>query len=158
MWDKWWVVIPISLLLAGCSTVSSKRLSTLEIKVSTLEAKVDSIEQRQSAVENQSGESRESVGYVKGKIDNMPKGPSTVVVKGLEGNKGYVSGVYKKDLTKKEIQIALKNAGFYSGMIDGVIGKNTKNAIKEFQKANGLKADGKVGKKTRNILAQYLKE
>lgn len=152
------IVIPISFLLVGCSTVSSKRLNTLEIKVSTLEAKVDSVGQRQSAVENQNGESRESIGYVKGKIDNMPQGPSTVVVTGAERNKGYIFGVYKKDLTKKEIQSALKSAGFYSGTIDGVIGKNTKNAVKEFQKANGLKADGKVGKKTKSLLAQYLKE
>jgi len=158
MRNKWLIVIPISFLLVGCSTVSSKRLNTLEIKVSTLEAKVDSVGQRQSAVENQNGESRESIGYVKGKIDNMPQGPSTVVVTGAERNKGYIFGVYKKDLTKKEIQSALKSAGFYSGTIDGVIGKNTKNAVKEFQKANGLKADGKVGKKTKSLLAQYLKE
>jgi len=124
-----------------------------------MEAKVDSIGQRQSAIENQSGESRESVGYVKGKIDNMPnKGPSTVVITRLDGNKGYVAGVHKKTLTKKEIQIALKDAGFYKGSIDGKIGKNTKHAIKEFQKANGLKADGKAGKKTMSLLAQYLKE
>ncbi len=65
MENKWWIVIPISFLLAGCSTVSSKRLNNLETKVSTLEAKVDSVEQRQSAIEGQTGESRESVGYLK---------------------------------------------------------------------------------------------
>ena len=158
MGNKWWVVIPISFLIAGCSTVASERTDNLETKVSAIESKVDSVEQRQSAIENQSGESRESVGYVKGKIDNMPKGPSTVVITRLEGNKGYIPGVYKKTLTKKEIQIALKDAGFYNGAIDGKIGKSTKKAIKEFQKANSLKVDGKAGKKTMGLLAQYLKE
>ena len=56
----------------------------------------------------------------------------------------------------KEIQTALKNAGFYAGAIDGKIGPKTKNAIEEFQKAKGLKADGKVGPKTWAELEKYL--
>ena len=151
---KLFLAIPLILLLGGCSTVSSRRLNTLDTKVSTLEAKVDSVEQRQSAIEGQTGESRESVGYLKGKVDS--RGPSTVVVTGAQGNEGnlYTSG--KKPLTQKDIQLALKNAGFYNGPIDGKIGKKTKRAIKELQKENGLKADGKVGPKTKGLLLQYL--
>ncbi len=154
MGNKWWVIIPISLLISGCSTVSSKRLNSLETKVSTLEAKVDSVEQRQSAIEGQTGESRESVGYLKGKVDS--RGPSTVVVTGAQGNEGYLYKSGKKSLTHKDIQLTLKNAGFYNGPIDGKIGRNTKKAIKELQKANGLRADGKVGPKTKSLLLQYL--
>ena len=154
MGNKWWIVIPISFLLAGCSTVSSKRLNNLETKVSTLEAKVDSVEQRQSAIEGQTGASRESVGYIKGKVDS--RGPSTIVVTGAQGNEGYLYKSGKKSLTHKDIQLALKNAGFYNGPIDGKVGKNTKKAIKEFQKANGLKANGVVGKETKEKLAGYL--
>lgn len=149
--NRWWIVVPVTFLLTGCSTVSSKRLNNLETKVSTLEAKVDSVEQRQSAIEGQTGESRESVGYLKGKVDS--RGPSTVVV---TGNEGYLYKTGKKSLTHKDIQFALKNAGFYNGTIDGKIGKNTKKAIREFQKTNGLKADGIVGPKTKDLLLQYL--
>ena len=148
---KWLLVIPMVLLVTGCSTVG-KRMNNLETKMGALEAKVDSVEQRQSAIEGQTGESRESVGYLKGKVDS--RGPSTVVVTGAQGNAGYLYG--KKSLTHKDIQLALKNANFYTGPIDGKIGKNTKKAIREFQKANGLKADGKVGPKTRELLLQYL--
>ena len=148
---KWLLVIPMVLLVTGCSTVG-KRMNNLETKMGALEAKVDSVEQRQSAIEGQAGESRESVGYLKGKVDS--RGPSTVVVTGAQGNAGYLYG--KKSLTHKDIQLALKNANFYTGPIDGKIGKNTKKAIREFQKANGLKADGKVGPKTRELLLQYL--
>ncbi len=155
MGNKWWVIIPISLLISGCSTVSGKRLNSLETKVSTLEAKVDSVEQRQSAIEGQTGESRESVGYLKGKVDS--RGPSTVVVTGAQGNEGYLYKTGEKSLTHKDIQLALKNAGFYNGTIDGKIGKSTKKAIRKFQKANGLKADGVVGKETKEKLAGYLK-
>jgi len=151
---RWLLVLPLVLLLVGCSTVSSKRINSLETKVGALEAKVDSVEQRQSAIEGQTGESRESVGYLKGKVDS--RGPSTVVVTGLKGNEGYLYKSGKKSLTHKDIQLALKNAGFYNGTIDSKIGKNTKRAIREFQKTNGLKADGIVGPKTRDLLLQYL--
>ena len=56
----------------------------------------------------------------------------------------------------KQIQTALKNAGYYQGAIDGKMGKNTRQAIKDFQKANNLPADGKVGKKTWLALKGYL--
>ena len=152
---RWLLVLPVVLPLVGCSTVTSKRINSLETKVGALEAKVDSVEQRQSAIEGQTGESRESVGYLKGKVDS--RGPSTVVVTGAQGNEGYLYKSGKKSLTHKDIQLALKNAGFYKGPIDGKVGKNTKKAIKEFQKANGLKADGVVGKETKEKLAGYLK-
>ncbi len=63
-------------------------------------------------------------------------------------------GPYKP--TGMEIQTALKNAGFYSGSVDGKIGPKTKKAIEEFQKANGLKADGKVGPKTWEAMSKHL--
>lgn len=57
---------------------------------------------------------------------------------------------------KKQIQIALQKAGFYKGKIDGKIGPQTKQAIREFQKSKGLKPDGVVGQKTRKELEKYL--
>ena len=153
---RWFLVIPFVLILAGCAT--SSRLQSLETKTAALQAKVDSLEQRQSSIESQSGESRESVGYLKGKVESAPRGPSTVVVTGATGNEGYLYKTGKASLTKKDIQLALKNAGFYNGQIDGKIGKKTKKAIREFQKANGLKADGKVGLKTKDLLSRYLSQ
>ncbi len=64
------------------------------------------------------------------------------------------SGPYKP--SGIEIQTALKNAGFYTGNIDGKIGPKTKAAIEEFQKANGLKPDGRVGPKTWVLLSKHL--
>ena len=56
----------------------------------------------------------------------------------------------------REIQTALKNAGYYIGEIDGKIGRITKKAIEDFQEANGLGVDGKVGLQTWSILSKYL--
>jgi len=64
------------------------------------------------------------------------------------------AGPYKP--TAQEIQTALKNAGFYTGLIDGKLGPLSKKAIQEFQKANNLDSDGKVGLKTWGVLSQYL--
>jgi len=58
--------------------------------------------------------------------------------------------------TVQDIQTALKNAGYYTGAIDGKIGPKTKQAIIAFQAANSLEADGKVGPKTWLVLSPYL--
>ena len=58
--------------------------------------------------------------------------------------------------TNLQIQTALKNAGYYQGAIDGKLGKNSRQAIKDFQKANNLRVDGKVGKVTWAALKAYL--
>jgi peptidoglycan hydrolase-like protein with peptidoglycan-binding domain len=55
----------------------------------------------------------------------------------------------------REIQQALKNAGFYQGSVDGKMGSMTKEAVREFQRVNGLKADGVVGKQTWAKLSAY---
>ena len=58
--------------------------------------------------------------------------------------------------TKIEIQTALKNAGYYAGVVDGKFGPQTKKSVEEFQAANTLKADGVVGPLTWNLLKKYL--
>ncbi len=64
----------------------------------------------------------------------------------------------KKADRVRNIQTALKSAGFYKGNIDGKFGQGTRRAIKEFQLSKNLKADGVVGKKTWNELKPFLKE
>lgn len=56
----------------------------------------------------------------------------------------------------REIQRALKLAGFNPGPIDGKLGPRTRGAIKDFQTAKGLAADGKVGPNTWRKLELYL--
>lgn len=51
-----------------------------------------------------------------------------------------------------EIQTVLKDKGFYKGAIDGIFGSMTENAIKNFQKNEGLAVDGIVGNKTLEVL------
>ena len=66
------------------------------------------------------------------------------------------SNVSVENMTKKQIQQALKNAGYYDGVVDGKFGGKTKTAIMEFQKNMGLKADGVAGKMTKEKLLKYI--
>lgn len=54
-----------------------------------------------------------------------------------------------------EIQRALKNAGFYQGAVDGKMGPQTREAVREFQRIHGLQEDGVVGKATWAKLRTY---
>ena len=44
-----------------------------------------------------------------------------------------------------EIQTRLKNWGYYSGAVDGVYGSKTEEAVRFFQRRNGLTPDGQAG-------------
>lgn len=69
--------------------------------------------------------------------------------------------IYKKDDTAEtlskygsrgtevtQIQTKLKRWGYYSGNIDGIYGTQTVNAVKYFQRKNGLTVDGIAGPAT----------
>lgn len=48
----------------------------------------------------------------------------------------------------KEVQRRLKQWGYYNGAIDGIYGAQTVEAVKAFQRKNGLTPDGIAGKAT----------
>lgn len=62
------------------------------------------------------------------------------------GKRAFKIGSTGKEVT--DIQNVLKQQGFYTGAVDGIYGTATRNAVINFQKANGLAADGIVGKNT----------
>lgn len=48
----------------------------------------------------------------------------------------------------KQIQTKLKNWGYYNGSVDGIYGSKTVEAVKYFQRKNGLTVDGIAGNQT----------
>ncbi len=56
----------------------------------------------------------------------------------------------------RTLQRKLKSWGYYKGAVDGIFGSQTKEAVKYFQRRNGLVADGIVGKKTLDALGMKL--
>ena len=51
------------------------------------------------------------------------------------------------------IQLALRDAGFDPGVIDGILGSKTADALRRFQARNGIPVDGIPGTQTRDLLA-----
>ncbi|MDR3050834.1 MAG: peptidoglycan-binding protein [Oscillospiraceae bacterium] len=64
---------------------------------------------------------------------------------------GASSGLLKSGSSGTEVrklQVRLAELGYYSGGADGIFGSSTANAVKAFQRANGLSADGQAGSQT----------
>jgi g-D-glutamyl-meso-diaminopimelate peptidase len=53
------------------------------------------------------------------------------------------------------LQTALSRAGFSPGVIDGIYGTRTQNAVRAFQVSVGLTADGVAGPQTNRALLPY---
>ena len=88
-------------------------------------------------------------------IGNSPETTAQLQPKAAIQNNKFV----KKNKTDKRVglkyfQSVLKRLEFYKGEIDGIAGKNTRLAIKKYQKTHGLKADGILGDKTKLCLAK----
>lgn len=68
---------------------------------------------------------------------------------------GYYSGprevIYQAATTDRSIVIAvqrrLARAGYYRGAVDGVIGYGTRNAIRSYERAHGLRVDGHIDRR-----------
>ena len=59
--------------------------------------------------------------------------------------------LYKKGSSGEvvaQVQTRLKNWGYYFGTVDGVYGSKTEEAVRYFQRKNGLSVDGQVGNQT----------
>lgn len=59
-------------------------------------------------------------------------------------------------MNTKQIQALLIYHGFDPGIPDGVIGKNTVEAVRQFQSRVGLTVDGVPGQLTQNALREYI--
>ena len=55
-------------------------------------------------------------------------------------------------LDVRKLQGRLAELGYYGGGVDGLYGESTENAVKAFQRANGLSGDGQAGEQTQTKL------
>lgn len=84
-----------------------------------------------------------TVGVSVGFMTTSPKVETAYAVVYQQGSRGEVI---------KTMQRKLKNWGYYKGSVDGIFGSQTREAVKYFQRKNGLKVDGIVGDKTLSAL------
>lgn len=124
------LLIISGLLLSGCAT-GIERIEKLESRLDTLEKKC--------------------VVTAEKKEPETPRQVSGTAVIADSASKTMIP----ESPTKKDLQAALKNAGFYQGEVDGKFGPKSKKAVEDFQAANDLKVDGKVGANTWDKLKEY---
>ncbi len=65
------------------------------------------------------------------------------------------AATYRQGSTGEQVRIIqtkLKNWGYYDGAVDGIFGSGTAEAVRYFQRKNGLTADGVVGPATLKAL------
>jgi len=133
-----------TLTLAGCATSACKQkdleMQGLKNQVTVLEAQVQSKDEELNTLK-----------------DSLSKSSEQSKVETAEPLKEK-SVTSIQHLKARDIQTALKNAGYDPGKIDGHMGKQTREAVKAFQKANNLTANGKVNKKTWALLSEYLNQ
>ena len=129
--------------------LENPRIETKETKTTVLAEKQKAdLEFKNVIRENTASEDNKT-------IENPPETTVQLQPKAAIQNNKFV----KKNKTDKRVglkyfQSVLKRLGFYKGKIDGIAGKNTRLAIKKYQKTRGLKADGILGNMTKLCLAK----
>lgn len=81
---------------------------------------------------------------VTGGVSNLQTASAAVLKQGSKGSE--VTTMQRK----------LKNWGYYFGSVDGIFGAKTSEAVKYFQRKNGLSVDGIVGNQTKKALGMRL--
>lgn len=131
-----------------------------------LQQRVTDLEKAQQQGDSQIVDLQYQVKDLSGKIDSLKTQNPTEVSQGLPETAPSAPAVIAQeskeqivrvDVSVDKIQRALKSAGVYTGPVDGKIGPGTKEAIIEFQKSHGLKADGVLGRMTWKALKKYLR-
>jgi peptidoglycan hydrolase-like protein with peptidoglycan-binding domain len=91
-----------------------------------------------------SGKLKTSMGRYQPAVKKSEAGKNTAV------NGIKVEAFYSQmpDSDKRALQDMLKNAGYYNGEIDGLVGDETLSALIKFQQDNKLMVDGLAGKNT----------
>lgn len=118
-----------------------EEIDQLKYSVSDLKAQINDLESDLVDGVGVEEVNRKSTSYSKPSADSTASGDDDII---------------RVSASPKDVQTALKNAGYYSAKIDGKIGSGTKKAISDFQKDNDLKPDGIIGKKTWALLKSFL--
>ncbi len=145
-------VLRISVLFGlGLMAVASTGCARKKNKVDALESQVNTMSDELVRLD-------QSVQEIRASVQGKEGGAASSAVS--ESGASYSGGVYRTpsgfELPSLHIQKALKNAGYYRGTVDGKIGSATKEAVKAFQRDNGLEADGVVGRRTWDKLKVHL--
>lgn len=152
-------VFILAIVFSGCATTGGRTQNE------QTESRVTELEKNLQAKDAEIVDLQYQVKDLSSKIDTLKsaQSPPASQVAADQGGSVKPTEVFDKSkiirvrVSPEKIQRALKSAGVYTGPVDGKIGPGTQDAIIEFQKSHGLKADGVLGRKTWEELKTYLK-
>ena len=133
-------VVMGTIFLSGCAgSRYAREITRLKSDVGILDQRVHQLE-RTGFHASQSSWPGESWGQPSTPAARTPARPAAVPVQP----------------STRDIQRALKTAGFDPGPVDGKLGSRTRQAVREFQGVKGLQVDGIVGRRTWAKLVPFL--
>jgi Ca-activated chloride channel family protein len=119
-----------------------------ELQDEKLEAKIEAMEMEQSTIPMVAS------GGIS--ISSYTKKRKAAFFKSQKGDRGmYLMQQGDKGFEVENLQIVLKDKGFFKGEIDGFFSDELEEALKLFQKDQNLKQDGIAGPKTLQALGLY---
>lgn len=133
------VIVTAALLLSGCVTTGARQR---DMEMQRLHTQLSAMNAQMQAKDEEIAGLRDELGRMQDQ--------------GFAAADSAEKREVKSRPTVRQIQKALKNAGYDPGKVDGKSGRQTRTAIKKYQKDNDLKPDGKVGKKTWKSLRNHL--
>jgi murein L,D-transpeptidase YcbB/YkuD len=152
----------LALALSGCASTQTKTHNE------QIETRVTDLEKNVQAKDAEIVDLQYQVKDLSSKLDATKPAESDQVSKDSQSSPDQADSLKLPEVSDKtqiirvkvspeKVQRALKSAGVYTGPVDGKIGPGTKEAIIEFQKSHGLRADGVLGRKTWEELKTFLK-
>jgi len=118
------------------------------LKDERLARKLEALEVEQDQMTAAAAAPETSAGYLKATKQRLYQSKSGK-------RSGYVLRVGDRGLEVERLQQALKDAGFYTGDIDGTFDTDVKSALEAYQNAQNLDVDGVAGASTQQKLGLY---
>lgn len=134
------ILLGTMVLTTGCTTKKrhQRDMTNLQNQIGALQSEVARLDQSLKETETA--------------LKSAPGWSGTGVGKGSALGQFTEGAIYRTpsgfELPAASIQKALKNAGYYQGAVDGKVGSKTKQALRNFQRDNGLDPDGVCGRQT----------
>ena len=90
-----------------------------------------------------------TLNFPAGADNTAPKAASSIPASGASRGMA-AAGPLKEDI--RWAQLELRNIGLYKGSLDGILGPETKRAVEQFQRNNGLGPTATVDDETMEVL------
>ena len=150
------------MLAAGCAgALAEAEKATKETVAETQQsASEQKTEEASSAAEETKTEEKKTDDKKDG-ASAETSGKKTGATESTSAAIAYGSRTMKKDSKGEDVKLLqryLTELNLYSGSVTGNYGSRTEDAVKAFQRKNGLSVDGKAGAKTAALLLKRIEE